>query len=318
MNGAEDIASQSEGPPGDVRLDSGASDVVAGAYGLALCGLGGGAGLLAEPPSDWPQWSVSQQREDVNDHVGAVVRERDAIVGLPGSGQIWLDRDRREIVFATRTELSHEAIVHPGLSPAAAVVSYWTRRPAFHAAAVVVNGSAWALIGGRGQGKSTTASILMAAGHQLLTDDLLVLGDNRAFAGPAIIDLRADAAARLGGTALGRVGSRERWRQAADGRMISCPLAGWILLEWSDGQQSLEDVPVRERLEQLGASQAAPIEPLALLDVITRPVLRFRRPRDLDLASACCDRLLDSRGTRTRQLSSRTASTDCRSHHVPA
>jgi hypothetical protein len=62
-----------------------------------------------------------------------------------------------------------------------------------HATAVVVNGSAAVLLGDSGFGKSSLAACFLEAGHQLLTDDLLVLrpcgGGFMAYPGPARIKL---------------------------------------------------------------------------------------------------------------------------------
>jgi hypothetical protein len=46
-----------------------------------------------------------------------------------------------------------------------------------HATAVVIGDSAIALLGPSGRGKSTLAAAFLAAGHQLLTDDLLLIRD---------------------------------------------------------------------------------------------------------------------------------------------
>jgi hypothetical protein len=46
-----------------------------------------------------------------------------------------------------------------------------------HATAVAINGVAVALLGDCGSGKSTLAASLVAAGHQILTDDLLLIRD---------------------------------------------------------------------------------------------------------------------------------------------
>lgn len=58
------------------------------------------------------------------------------------------------------------------------VLALWLERnntPTLHASTVVVDGRAVAFLGTKGGGKTTLAAGLMAAGHALLTDDLLAL-----------------------------------------------------------------------------------------------------------------------------------------------
>jgi len=58
------------------------------------------------------------------------------------------------------------------------VAAYWLERrgmPAIHASAVVIDDQAVALLGNNGGGKTSLAGTFMAAGHPLLTDDILAL-----------------------------------------------------------------------------------------------------------------------------------------------
>src|SRR2546421_12252878 len=55
-----------------------------------------------------------------------------------------------------------------------------------HASAVGINGSAVAFIGGKGQGKSTTAATIYARGHKLLADDVVALDMNNS-GGPMVL-----------------------------------------------------------------------------------------------------------------------------------
>jgi hypothetical protein len=77
-----------------------------------------------------------------------------------------------------------------------------------HATAVLVGGGAIGFLGDCGYGKSTTAAAFLAAGHRLLTDDLLVVSASGsgvlAHPGPARIKLFPEPArALLGERALG-------------------------------------------------------------------------------------------------------------------
>ena len=84
------------------------------------------------------------------------------------------------------------ALVHLGFEP-------------LHATAIVVNGEAVAFLGDEGFGKSTLAACFLAAGHRILTDDLLILRETprgiRAHAGPARIKLFPRVAQRYVGNA---------------------------------------------------------------------------------------------------------------------
>jgi hypothetical protein len=58
------------------------------------------------------------------------------------------------------------------------VLALWLERrgvPTLHASVAVVDGSAVAFLGTKGGGKTTAATALVAAGHQLLVDDLVAL-----------------------------------------------------------------------------------------------------------------------------------------------
>jgi hypothetical protein len=79
-----------------------------------------------------------------------------------------------------------------------------------HAAAVVVDGSALAVTGGSGAGKSSVAAALTLAGAELLTDDVLAVeqrdGSVLAHPGPPLLALRDSEVAALGGERFRRVG----------------------------------------------------------------------------------------------------------------
>jgi hypothetical protein len=207
-----------------------------------------------------------------------------ALIPLPGLGRITVHRSRREIAFVTTRPLSDEAVLHPGLVPVAAVVSWWKGRACLHASAVVARGEVWALLADRGGGKSTTAALLGARAYGLFTDDMLIVEGTRCFAGPPSIDLRADASRQLGGAFIGVVGRRERWRKTVPGATPEAALGGLIELVWTDAAPSLEELDLAQRIELVGRHASMPIDGEQLLALASRPALRLARPRGLDRA----------------------------------
>lgn len=262
------------------------------AYGLRVSGLDlEGSGR--EAPESWPEWSLSQIVGPADDRPGLDVWPAEARIGLPGIGEMWLDRQERSITLRANAHWSGEALLHPVLAPAAAVIAHWMRRSSLHAAAVVVDGGAWGLLAERGGGKSTTAALFADRGCGLLTDDLLVAEGETCFAGPAAVDLRAEAAAQLGGRPLGRLGNRERWRKPLPVGALEAPLSGWIELRWSDGPAAVACADVSDRLQILSHHAGLPLSGENLLALADRPMLRFTRPHSVAHWSAPLDQLLE-------------------------
>jgi hypothetical protein len=145
-------------------------------------------------------------------------------------------------------------------------------------------------------GKTSTLLLLHQMGIPVVTDDVLVLEDLMAFAGPRCLDLREDVAQRTGcGRRLGKVGTRERWRldlPTIPGRL---PRGGWVVLAWSEDRTEISVPPVAVRLEALAANRGL-LFPNAdahgLLDLVSVPMLRFSRPRDWDGAPAAINQLV--------------------------
>jgi hypothetical protein len=263
-------------------------------YGVGLAGLGKGGPAC---PPEWPVWTVSRLRSPAGGREGMSVWEQEAWIGLGREGELRLDRRARRIEQRSPSPWSDEAFLHPGLAPAAAVVAHWMGRLALHCAAVVVGGEAWGLLGDREAGKSTTAAWLAALGCPVLADDLLVLAGATAFAGPRSVDLRADAAARLGGRALGCAGGRERWRRDLPDAPVTAPLAGWVELGWAE-QHRCEQLEVAARLAALDRAVGLPPGGEQLLLLADRPMLRFERPRKGGDPRADAELLLAALGRR--------------------
>jgi hypothetical protein len=173
-------------------------------------------------------------------------------------------------------------------------MNWWHGRDALHAGAFVLGGRAWAVIGAKGQGKSTTLSYLATHGVTVLSDDLLVAEGGDVLPGPAFIDLRPQAAAALGiGRDMGMLGARERYRFDVPVPPPRVPLAGWLLLEW--GQRTeLRPMPVADRLARLFSNRAvmlAPAAPAAFLHHAALPFFELRRPNTLDSLPTTLDLL---------------------------
>jgi hypothetical protein len=264
------------------------------AYGLRLTGVvtAEGDGRPPAPPG-WETWTVAQEVGPADDAPGMIVEATHARVGLPGAGEIRIDRGARTIVFATREPLRPEALLHPGLVPVAAVTAWWSDRVAVHASAVVVGDRVWGLLAEREGGKSTTAAMLAERGCSLFADDMLVVDGNRCFAGPGSVDLRAEPASSLGGRSLGVVGQRERWRKPYDNTLVEATLAGWVRLTWSqDGSIDIVESTIGDRIGEIGHHASLPISPDHLLDMALAPMLTLSRPRSLAAAAVAVDRLL--------------------------
>jgi hypothetical protein len=268
----------------------------AGCYGFRLAGVERARRLLVDAPASWPLLALATAPAS-----GRPVPEDDVVgpasatLPLHGTGWMEIERDGPRVTYHLPEAAGHEELVHPYLAPGAAVLARWQGREAFHAGAVVADGGAWAVLGDREAGKSSTLAWLALSGHQVLADDLVVLDGPDALAGPRCIDLRGDAAARLGaGEPLGVVGTRERWRLVLEGVPARVPLRGWIVLEWA-GEPAVEPVRGPERLLRLiphRSVRLAPPAPGALVELASLPVLAFRRPRRWDALADAGERLV--------------------------
>lgn len=251
-----------------------------GAYGLRIVGLRGAEHLLVEADSDWPELEIVVERGSI-----AGLRDRvdedEATVVLLGAVAV-VRRTPAQAVFRFDAEPSADALVHPYLAPIAGLFAHWHGRESLHAGAFVAAGGAWGLLAEREGGKSSTLARLALDGVPIVTDDVLVVEGNRAFAGPRAIDLRREPAEALGvGEALGVVGARERWRLRLDSTAGAFPLLGWVFLAWGE-ELSLTRVPAGERLQRLAAERTirlSPRDPSSLLGLAALPAFELRRPR---------------------------------------
>ena len=266
-----------------------------GCYGFHVTGLDDAADLMVPAPPAWPHLAVARASAAGDPPTRDLVGPKRARLPIAAGG--WIDVEPGLVSFRMDVPPRDSDLLHPYLAPAAALAARWAGRESFHAGALIAGGGAWGVLGGKEDGKSTLLAHLALAGNGILSDDLLVLEDGAALAGPRCIDLRGNAAVQLGaGEALGVVGARERWRLRLEAVPASVPLLGWVLLEWS---APLTVAPVRgpERLLALPphrSVQLAPRAPETLLALSSLPVWRFSRPRRLDALGEGADRLLDA------------------------
>jgi hypothetical protein len=186
-----------------------------------------------------------------------------------------------------------DELVHPYLAPAAAVIARWTGRESMHAGAFAEDGRALGVVGAREAGKSSTMAWLAEAGVDVLCDDMLIVDGDRPLTGPRSIDLRGDAARRLGaGEAIGLTGARERWRLRLE-HAAPAVLRGWVFLAWGDRVEARR-LGGRERLARLAEQRALrlpPARPEGLLELTSLPAWELSRPRDWGSLPQAADRL---------------------------
>jgi hypothetical protein len=272
-----------------------------GAYGLHLPALASAGSLLVDAPDRWSDWHIElgagagRPREFLDDARARLVCEP--------SG--WVDIDR-----AARTSRMHlpgtptlPEIAQPRLGITGIVAAYWRGDHSFHAGAFVEGGMAWGILGSKGAGKSSLLAMLASMGTPVLADDVLVVnGRSEALAGPRCIDLRREAALALGlGESIGVLGTRERWRMLLRPAPCEVPLGGFVCLEW--GSPAVSHVPPSDRLRALYANLALLLgeqrDPAALcnlMELLALPMVRMRRPRDIERIDQTAERLLHAIG----------------------
>jgi hypothetical protein len=255
-----------------------------GAYGLRLHGLADELHLregLVRAPEHWPAVSLEQRIENPSP-APVVLNSEWARIPLAAGGHLLLDRRRRRATFVSPAPVEADILLHPALAVVGAIFSDWLGRHAIHAGAFVVDGEAWALLGERWAGKSSTLGWLAQAGSPILADDLVVIDGGTAFAGPRTLDLKTSSARYLGRDG-NPVRGGVRHRVTLDGVDAEMPLRGWIALSWGDVVEA-RPIPPAERLrvliENLQVRRPGPGS-AALLDLATVPGFEVQRPRRL-------------------------------------
>jgi hypothetical protein len=270
-----------------------------GAYGLRLDGVVPDPERWVEAAAEWPALEVVRAGRSAGDEA----QEPGTVRGGEDSAQLWvvhgdrieLRRDPLAATFHTADPLSDDALAHPYLGLPAAIASGWLGRQVLHAGAFLLDGGAWAVTADKGGGKSSTLAHLLTLGLGVLTDDLLMLADGTAFAGPRAIDLREEAATEFGGEPLGFLGSRHRWRLRPGPVPPAAALTGLVTLAWGP-DVALERLGARERLEHLGTHSFSGGDARVLLDLSALPAWRLTRPRGIAGLATALDRLLDALG----------------------
>lgn len=269
-----------------------------GCYGFALAGVRGAEELLVDAPAEWPELELRHAAPGPGAPEQDTVGPRRAELPLHG-GWVTVERAPARVTFRLPAPPPARDLVHPYLAPAAAVAARWAGRESFHAGAVIAGGGAWAVLGDKESGKSTTLAHLALRGLDVVADDLLVIDGDAALAGPRCIDLREGSAERLeAGEPLGVVGVRERWRLGLGPVAPRVPLRGWITLAWAD-EVAVDALRGPERMLALlpfRSVQLVPGAPQDLVDFSSLPVLRLSRPRRWEALDVAADRLLAAIG----------------------
>jgi hypothetical protein len=273
-----------------------------GIYGFAVTGLDSPAAVLAPADDDWPQLRVIRAKADTDLRRPADLAiaelffdDDHAVIWVSDTESIRLERrPNLEVTFRTDHELSDDLVVHPFIGLPAAVATRWRQRQILHGGGVVVDGRAWAVLGTKEAGKSSTLGWLARDGYGIVSDDLLMLDGTTVFAGPRSVDLRDETAAVLGGEYIQVFAGRIRHRLRPPPVASQLPLAGVVYLDWGE-QSRVTEVPPIERLQGLIANSVfGPTveDSTAYLTLATLPTLLFERPRGFDGFGAAIDQLL--------------------------
>src|SRR4051794_19444017 len=222
----------------------------AGAYGFRLQGVPEARALLVDAPHAWPRLTLVRETMGRRPVTEEVTRDH-ARLWLVGGAFAELDRVASRALVHVPRETTDGGLVHPYLAPVALIMARWLGREGMHGGGIVVDGGVWGVLGHKTGGKSTTLAWMALSGVPVFSDDVLVVDAGKALAGPRSVDLREEAARRLGiGEPIGRIGSRERWRMPVAPVAPELPLRGWISLEWGE-RVSVERLRGAERLAGL-------------------------------------------------------------------
>ncbi len=255
-----------------------------GAYGLTFTGPVAALAkhLLVPAPQGWPEVELCWAPPLPDPPAVGFFGPNEAVLPLVSGGHAVLDRARRIARFCKADPPDGHQVAHPCLSTASSYFARWDGRLSFHAGTVVIGGAAWGVLGSKEAGKSTTVASLAQAGHDVLSDDLLVLDGPMALAGPRIIDLRLPSAEQLGKDRLVAVRKGERHRLLLPATPAEVPFGGFVVLAVAD-EVSVQRTPLADRLDILRrhlTMRKVGAPALALLELVSLPMWRVQRSGD--------------------------------------
>jgi hypothetical protein len=238
-----------------------------GAYGFRLDGPLPPDSFRVQGVSHWPCLRVEVEPDPI--------ARPDEYVTKRFEGQVCLSHDLQVVRLPGAPQ---STLVHPVLATAAVMAAQARGEMVVHAGGFVGPKGAWIVLGDRGRGKSTLLAEQHRRGVPIVADDICVIRHDRVCAGPRSLDLRPDAAIRLGMGLEQPVRGGQRYRVALPAIEGEVPLAGFIELEWS-AAAALELVRPAERLTRLAAASGSNPSrpPLTILELAVLPYLLLRR-----------------------------------------
>ncbi len=250
-----------------------------------------------DAPERWSDWHIEiatgtgRPNEFVDDSRARLICEP--------SGWVDIERATRNSKLFLPEMPTMPEIAHPRLGITGIVAAYWRGDHRFHAGAFIADGFAWGILGSKGDGKSSLLATLASMGIPVLADDVLIIDRRlRALAGPRCVDLRPEAALALGiGQSIGLVGARQRWRTRLGKVPCEVPLGGFVCLEW--GRTAVSRLSLEDRVRMLYANQALLLgehrdSAISLMELFGLPIVRMRRPRQIEGIAETGEILLDA------------------------
>ena len=141
--------------------------------------------LLVDAPEGWTPLEVIRRAGPVVTDEGWTAPRRAEFVTLSG-GLIQLDLDRGEAILTAPSVPTAEEVVHPYLSSIGAMTAYLQGQESFHAGAVALDGGAWAVVGDREAGKSSTLAFFAGEGVPIVVRRHAGVARGDGFGGAAV------------------------------------------------------------------------------------------------------------------------------------
>jgi hypothetical protein len=253
-------------------LSSQAAVPASGAYGRRIVSVLSPASLAVFDAEHWPSLEVSFASAPTPSP-GDIVMERG-----PG-GRVCLDPSGSHVVVPLIAGAPIDELVHPGLTAAAWLAARLRGDEVMHAGACVHAGRAWVVIGDHEHGKSTLLALLLGLGIEILADDMVVIREGRACAGPRCLDLRPEAGRLLDMGVPVRGGFKRR--VSLPPIAAEYPLHGFVHLDWGE-RLVLERLRPSERIGRLLAHTGTPPrrDPTDMLRLSELPHYLLSRPRE--------------------------------------